>query len=93
MASKATRCERVNGLVFVFPGNAALAEARLPARLGSFADHRYRTRHLNREVACHYTFLHENLFDMNHQFLHRRNMGSIKAQCLGRRAGDDLVRS
>jgi renierapurpurin 18,18'-hydroxylase len=81
--------QEMDGLVFVFPGNAALAEARLPARLGSSTDNRYLTRRLNREVACHYTFLHENLFDMNHQFLHRRNMGSIKAHCLGRRSGDD----
>ena len=48
----------------------------------------YKTRRLNREVACHYSFLHENLFDMNHQFLHRKNMGSIKARCLGRRGGE-----
>jgi renierapurpurin 18,18'-hydroxylase len=81
--------QEMDGLVFVFPGNAALAEARLPARLGNSTDNRYLTRRLNREVACHYTFLHENLFDMNHQFLHRRNMGSIKAHCLGRRSGDD----
>ena len=33
--------------------------------------------------------MHENLFDMNHQFLHRKQMGSIKAHCLGRRHGED----
>ena len=33
--------------------------------------------------------MHENLFDMNHQFLHRKQMGSIKAKCLGRRQGPD----
>jgi phenylpropionate dioxygenase-like ring-hydroxylating dioxygenase large terminal subunit len=77
----------VNGMVLVFPGNPALADARLPA-LGRSADGAYRTRRLNREVACHYSFLHENLFDMNHQFLHRKNMGSIKARCLGRRGGE-----
>jgi phenylpropionate dioxygenase-like ring-hydroxylating dioxygenase large terminal subunit len=77
-----------NGLALVFPGNPALAEARWPAHLGRAGDARYRTRRLNREVACHYSFLHENLFDMNHQFLHRKNMGSIKARCLGRRGGE-----
>lgn len=76
------------GLVLVFPGNALLAGARWPAPLGRAADRRYRTRRLNREVACHYSFLHENLFDMNHQFLHRRNMGAIKARCLDRRGGE-----
>jgi len=79
----------IDGLIFVFPGNPALAEARAPAHLGSKADGAYKTRRLNREVACHYTFMHENLFDMNHQFLHRSLMGTIKATCLGRRQGED----
>jgi phenylpropionate dioxygenase-like ring-hydroxylating dioxygenase large terminal subunit len=79
----------IDGLVFIFPGDSALAESRAPASLGSKADRRYKTRQLNREVACHYSFMHENLFDMNHQFLHRSLMGSIKASCLGRRQGED----
>lgn len=81
-------CE-VDGLIFVFPGDPALAEARKTQALGSAADRAYKTRELNREVAAHYTFMHENLFDMNHQFLHRKNMGTIKATCLGRRSGPD----
>lgn len=81
----------IDGLVFVFPGDAALAEARAPATLGAAGDPRYKTRRLNRTVAAHYSFMHENLFDMNHQFLHRRQMGSITAQCLGRRKGDDWI--
>jgi phenylpropionate dioxygenase-like ring-hydroxylating dioxygenase large terminal subunit len=79
----------VDGLIFIFPGNAALAEERAPAALGSKSNALYKTRQLNREVACHYTFMHENLFDMNHQFLHRSLMGTIKATCLGRRQGED----
>ena len=79
----------VDGLIFVFPGNAARAAERAPMSLGSKSDSRYKTRRLNREVACHYTFMHENLFDMNHQFLHRSLMGTIKATCLGRRQGED----
>jgi renierapurpurin 18,18'-hydroxylase len=78
----------MNGLILVFPGNPRLAQARLP-QLGKAGDPAYLCRRLNREVACHYTFLHENLFDMNHQFLHRKNMGSIKARCLGRRTGEN----
>jgi phenylpropionate dioxygenase-like ring-hydroxylating dioxygenase large terminal subunit len=81
-------CE-VDGLIFIFPGNAKLAAGRRQASLGSMRDRRYLTRRLNRDVACHYTFMHENLFDMNHQFLHRRQMGMIKASCLGRRKGPD----
>ncbi|MBS0472315.1 MAG: aromatic ring-hydroxylating dioxygenase subunit alpha [Proteobacteria bacterium] len=79
----------VDGLIFIFPGDASLAAARAPAALGSKANGAYKTRQLNREVACHYTFMHENLFDMNHQFLHRSLMGTIKATCLGRRSGED----
>ena len=79
----------IDGLIFVFPGDPALADERAPPSLGSAADTRYKTRRLNRQVACHYTFMHENLFDMNHQFLHRKQMGTIKAKCLARRSGDD----
>ena len=79
----------VDGLIFVYPGDPAFAEARVPTSLGLSRRKDYKTRRLNREVACHYTFMHENLFDMNHQFMHRRNMGSIKARCIGRRHGED----
>lgn len=79
----------VDGLIFVFPGDPALADARRPAALGARADGSYRTRELNREVAAHYSFMHENLFDMNHQFLHRRQMGLMKATCLGKSSGAD----
>lgn len=81
-------CE-VDGLIFIFPGRKELAESRKPAQLGSKGDRYYLTRRLNRQVACHYTFMHENLFDMNHQFLHRRQMGMIRAKCLGRRQGEN----
>jgi phenylpropionate dioxygenase-like ring-hydroxylating dioxygenase large terminal subunit len=83
-------CE-VDGLLFVFPGNPALAEARKPSALGMAGDKRYKTRRINREVIAHYTFMHENLMDMNHQFLHRRNMGPVRAKCLDRRQGADWI--
>ncbi|WP_404714322.1 Rieske 2Fe-2S domain-containing protein [Sphingomonas sp. MMS24-J13] len=86
---RAYPAHEVDGLVFVFPGNAVLADARRPKALGAKADRSYKTRELNREVAAHYTFMHENLFDMNHQFLHRRQMGMIKASCLGFESGED----
>jgi phenylpropionate dioxygenase-like ring-hydroxylating dioxygenase large terminal subunit len=79
----------VSGLIFIFPGDPALAESRLPSTLGSSLRKDYKTRRLNREVACHYTFMHENLFDMNHQFMHRKQMGSIRANCLGRQHGEE----
>ena len=86
---RAYPCREVDGLIFIFPGDPSLAEARAPKSLGSRASRGYKTRELNREVAAHDTFMHENLFDMNHQFLHRRQMGTIKARCLGRRHGAD----
>ena len=64
----------IDGLVFIFPGDPSIADQRVPGPLGSKSDGQYKTRKLNREIACHYTFLHENLFDMNHQFLHRSLM-------------------
>jgi phenylpropionate dioxygenase-like ring-hydroxylating dioxygenase large terminal subunit len=79
----------IDGLIFVFPGDPALADSRVPATLGSSQRKDYKTRRLNREVACHYTFMHENLFDMNHQFMHRKQMGSIRARCLGRNHGEN----
>jgi renierapurpurin 18,18'-hydroxylase len=86
---KSYPAREVDGLIFVFPGDPALAESRVPAGLGSSQRKDYKTRRLNRQVACHYTFMHENLFDMNHQFMHRKQMGSIKANCIGRKHGED----
>jgi phenylpropionate dioxygenase-like ring-hydroxylating dioxygenase large terminal subunit len=78
----------VDGMLLVFPGDPSLAEASRPTALGAFQRKEYKTRRLYREVDCHYTFMHENLFDMNHQFMHRRYMGSIRAHCIGREHGD-----
>lgn len=86
---RAYPAREVDGLIFVFPGKPELAESRLPAALGASQNKAYKTRRLNREVACHYSFMHENLFDMNHQFMHRRQMGSIRARCLGRDHGEN----
>src|ERR1700722_18804070 len=86
---KSYPAREVDGLIFVFPGDPTLSESRVPPGLGSSQRKDYKTRRLNREVACHYTFMHENLFDMNHQFMHRKQMGSIRARCLGRQHGED----
>jgi phenylpropionate dioxygenase-like ring-hydroxylating dioxygenase large terminal subunit len=84
-------CKESHGLIFIFPGNAALAETRALPDLSSVVDRHYKTRRFGREVACHYSFMHENLMDMNHQFLHRRQMGQMRARSLGRRRGDGWV--
>jgi len=88
---RAYPCREQDGLVFVFPGDAALAEHAPFPQLGSVADARYKTRRFGRTIGCHYTFMHENLMDMNHQFLHRANMGAIKPRFLGRRMGESWL--
>jgi phenylpropionate dioxygenase-like ring-hydroxylating dioxygenase large terminal subunit len=79
------------GLVFVFSGDADKAETTPFPEVPAHGDPRYRTRYLDREVACHYSFMHENLMDMNHQFLHRNLMGRIRAVFLDLRKGDDWI--
>jgi len=88
---RAYPCKESEGLIFVFPGDAGLAGTMPLPPLGSVANKAYKTRRFGREVACHYSFMHENLMDMNHQFLHRKQMGKMRARSLGRRRGDDWV--
>ena len=84
-------CREAQGLILVFPGDPSLAEhARLPS-FGSVADPAYKTRRFGTEIGCHYSFMHENLMDMNHQFLHRRQMGKIRPRFLGGDDGPDWV--
>ena len=88
---RAYPCREMYGLIFVFPGEAALADERPLPDLPSVVDKAYKTRRFGREVKCHYSFMHENLMDMNHQFLHRKQMGQMRARSLGRRRGEDWV--
>ncbi len=80
-----------DGLILLFPGDPALAATTPLPGLGSVADPRYKTRRFGREVGCHYTFMHENLMDMNHQFLHRKQMGQIRPRFLGQSRGEDWI--
>jgi phenylpropionate dioxygenase-like ring-hydroxylating dioxygenase large terminal subunit len=84
-------CREAYGLIFVFPGDKPKVESAVFPGIPSAADPKYKTRYLDREVACHYTFMHENLMDMNHQFLHRRFMGGVQTFFLGKRCGDNWV--
>ncbi len=88
---KSYPCREAYGLIFVFPGDAGKAEHVPFPAVPSATDPAYKTRYLNRRVDCHYTFMHENLMDMNHQFLHRRLMGGIKTIFLGVRSGDNWI--
>ena len=78
-------CLEQDGMIFIWPGDPAAAGPLPP--LGSAADAAFKTRRFGRRVACHYTFMHENLMDMNHQFLHRRQMGQIAPRYVDRRKG------
>jgi phenylpropionate dioxygenase-like ring-hydroxylating dioxygenase large terminal subunit len=78
------------GYVFIFPGSAKAEQVPFP-NIPAVDDPRYKTRHLYRQVDCHYSFMHENLMDMNHQFLHRRLMGRIRTTFLGYRASERMV--
>lgn len=88
---RAYPCRERYGLIFVFPGDAAKADATPFPEIPSAENPAYKTRYLNRRAKCHYSFMHENLMDMNHQFLHRRLMGGIKTVFLGTRQGSNWV--
>jgi phenylpropionate dioxygenase-like ring-hydroxylating dioxygenase large terminal subunit len=88
---RAYPCREAAGLIFVFPGCPHRAGSAPFPSLDAATDRRFRTRRFGREVACHYTFMHENLTDMNHQFLHRRHMGQMRPRHRGMRIGDDWM--
>jgi renierapurpurin 18,18'-hydroxylase len=70
------------GLVFVFPGDPEQAGTTPLPDLPEFDSAAHQTMTFSRTVACHYSFLHENLLDMNHQFLHRGVVGRIQPELL-----------
>ena len=88
---RAYPCREAYGLVFVFPGDPALAEQTAFPELPWFDSPDYKVMSFERDIACHYTFMHENLMDMNHQFLHRRLMGRVKPRLLSHAKGDGWV--
>jgi renierapurpurin 18,18'-hydroxylase len=45
----------------------------------------------SRTVHCHYSFMHENLLDMNHQFLHLGIVGRLQPTLLGYDTGPQSV--
>ena len=88
---RAYPCREDYGFIFVFPGAADKAESVSFPDIPAWRDAKYKTRVLDDQVGCHYSFLHENLMDMNHQFLHRRIMSKIQTTFLGLRNEDDRV--
>ena len=88
---KSYPCREAYGLIFIFPGNPTKADSVPMPDIPTWHRDDYKTRYLDRKVMCHYSFMHENLMDMNHQFLHRRLMGSIRTVFLDKRKGEDWV--
>jgi phenylpropionate dioxygenase-like ring-hydroxylating dioxygenase large terminal subunit len=81
------------GLVFVFPGDQAKAAATALPELPEFDSAKHKTMTFSRTVNCHYSFMHENLLDMNHQFLHRGVIGKIQPKLLGYDTGTQSVQA
>jgi len=79
------------GLIFIFPGEEKTADNVQFPQIPGASNSDYKIRYLDRKVGCHYSFMHENLMDMNHQFLHRRLMGGIKTIFLENRQGENWV--
>jgi phenylpropionate dioxygenase-like ring-hydroxylating dioxygenase large terminal subunit len=79
------------GLVFVFPGDPQKAPAIPLPELPQYDSARHQTMRFSRTVQCHYSFMHENLLDMNHQFLHRGIVGRIQPRLLGHETGPQSV--
>jgi renierapurpurin 18,18'-hydroxylase len=88
---RAYPCREAYGFLFVFTGNPALAATVPLPEIPTWSDPAYRIRVLDRSIKCHYSFMHENLMDMNHQFLHRSLMGSIRPTLLDVREGENWV--
>jgi renierapurpurin 18,18'-hydroxylase len=82
-------CREQDGMILIWPGNPEAIKTLGP--LGEAANRAYKTRRFGKLVRCHYSFMHENLMDMNHQFLHRRQMGRIAPRYLGRRSGSNWL--
>ncbi|GBQ08047.1 aromatic ring-hydroxylating oxygenase subunit alpha [Acetobacter cerevisiae] len=87
---KSYPCREKSGLIFVFPGDPALADSVPMPDIAQVENPEFKTRRFHPRLKCHYTFMHENLMDMNHQFLHRRQMGSITARFMGQDKGENF---
>ena len=84
-------CQEKDGLIFVFMGPMEKSDSVPLPDIPRVRDPHYRTRRFGKIVKCHYSFMHENLMDMNHQVLHSRLVGSMKPRFLGMERGHDFV--
>src|SRR5215510_5383786 len=84
---RAYPCREAFGLVFVFPGDCALAEQTAFPELPWFGSTDYKVMACQRDIPCPYPFVHVNLVGMVHQYLHRRLMALVKPRLLGHSKG------
>lgn len=84
-------CREAYGHVFVFPGDPERAPQVPFPEIPQWDAPSHAVMYFAREVACHYSFMHENLMDMNHQFLHRGILGRIQPTLLGYERGDTWI--
>lgn len=84
-------CREASDMIFVFPGDAKRCAATPLPQIEGWKPEGPRPLFYSKEVQCHYSFMHENLMDMNHQFLHRSLMGSIKAELCHSDEGEGWV--
>ncbi|MFS8370764.1 Rieske 2Fe-2S domain-containing protein [Acetobacter indonesiensis] len=91
LRAKTWACREKDGLIFVFMGQQALANTIPLPDFPRVRDPNYRTRRFGRVVNCHYSFMHENLMDMNHQVLHSKLVGKMKPRFLGMERGENFV--
>ena len=78
---------RARRLIFVWPGASPRRSPR-DADSARRSTDAYKTRRFGKHVACHDSFMHENLMDMNHQFLHRAHHRKDLPRYLGSPAGE-----
>jgi phenylpropionate dioxygenase-like ring-hydroxylating dioxygenase large terminal subunit len=83
-------CREAYDHIFVFPGDSDTAAAKFP-ELPTWSSPEYKTMYFARRLNCHFSFMHENLMDMNHQFLHRRLMGFVQPVLTGFERGEDWI--
>jgi renierapurpurin 18,18'-hydroxylase len=88
---RAYPCRERDGYLFVFTGDRDKAALVPEPSLPLSASPHHRTMRFWRRTACHYSFMHENLMDMNHQFLHRGIMGRIRPTLLDYDSGSDWI--
>jgi len=88
---RAYPCREAYEHIFVFPGDPQAAETAAFPDLPAWSSPEYKTMYFSRRLNCHYSFMHENLMDMNHQFLHRKLMGFVQPVLIDFENGDEWV--